>query len=122
MLQVSELLHQTGRMQSEKVFLRAGIFVLAPCNGYILDKLGYGFVLIVINTLCLLAVVLQSIPVVQLQVRPAILLLRRSNGQQHCLCANHYIVSCRCILHAEYLLPFREAFPPVSILDPRDHQ
>ena len=47
----------------------AGIFVLAPFNGHILDKLGYGFVLIVINSLSLSSVVLQSIPVVQLQVR-----------------------------------------------------
>jgi hypothetical protein len=43
--------------------------VLAPFNGYILDKLGYGFVLLLINSLSMLTVVLQSIPVIQLQVR-----------------------------------------------------
>lgn len=57
------------RMMSVHWRVAAGIFVLAPFNGYILDKLGYGFVLIVINSLSLSAVVLQSIPVVQLQVR-----------------------------------------------------
>jgi hypothetical protein len=46
----------------------AGIFVLAPFNGYILDRLGYGIVLIVINTLSLVAVILQVLPVLQLQV------------------------------------------------------
>lgn len=46
----------------------AGVFVLAPCNGYFLDRLGFGFVLLLINVLCLGTAVLQSIPVLKLQV------------------------------------------------------
>ena len=64
------LLHVDMCVRHTRWFVIAGIFVLAPLNGYILDKLGYGFVLIFINSLSLSAVVLQSIPVVQLQVCP----------------------------------------------------
>lgn len=47
----------------------AGVFVLAPFNGYLLDRLGFGIVLLVINFASLATAVLQSIPVLELQVR-----------------------------------------------------
>lgn len=54
----------------------AGIFVFAPFNGYCLDRLGFGIVLLAINVMSLAAAVLQSIPVLELQVRASFHLRR----------------------------------------------
>eukprot|EP00892_Ulva_mutabilis_P003134 jgi/Ulvmu1/12821/UM098_0002.1 len=49
-------------------FIVPGVFVFAPFSGFLLDRLGFGFVLLLINTLSLATAILQSIMVLPLQV------------------------------------------------------
>ena len=58
-------------MSDAELCFCAGVFVFAPFNGFFLDRLGFGIVLLLINVLSMVTAVLQSISVLQLQVCPS---------------------------------------------------
>ena len=64
-----------GKGDTERTYMRVlsfivpGIVVLTPVNGLLLDRLGYGIVLLVINSLNLASIVGQMLSSLQAQVR-----------------------------------------------------
>lgn len=50
------------------VCVHAGIFFLVPLNGFLLDRFGYGIVLLIINTLSLFSTSLQMLDNLEVQV------------------------------------------------------
>lgn len=64
-----------GKGDSDRTYTRTlsfivpGIVVLTPVNGALLDRLGYGIVLVIINTLNLCSIFCQMVPSLQAQVR-----------------------------------------------------
>jgi hypothetical protein len=49
-------------------FIVPGIFAVTPINGVLLDQLGYGIVLVIINTLSLCTSIGQMVPSLKAQV------------------------------------------------------